>query len=121
MGLVDGKIAFVTGAGQGLGEGVAHALAADGAAVVLADRGFVKVEKIAGDLAAAGYEALAVECDVRDRPSVDGAVDAAVAKFGKVLKTSSGHSHCFRYSGWVIRSPTSVASSFSSAVRTPTT
>ncbi|MFE9320725.1 SDR family NAD(P)-dependent oxidoreductase [Nocardia sp. NPDC052278] len=84
MGLVDGKIAFITGAGQGLGEGVAHALAADGAAVVLADRVFAKVEKVAGDLTSAGYEALAIECDVRDRTSVDNAVDAAVARFGKL-------------------------------------
>src|SRR6478735_390897 len=84
MGLVDGKIAFITGAGQGLGEGVAHALAADGAAVVLADRVFAKVEKVAGDITSAGYEALAIECDVRDRPSVDNAVDAAIARFGKL-------------------------------------
>ncbi|MCX0272870.1 SDR family oxidoreductase [Nocardia zapadnayensis] len=84
MGLVDGKVALLTGAGQGLGEGAAHALAADGAAVVLADMALAKVQRVAGDLGAAGHKALAVECDVRDRSSVDGAVGAAVAEFGTV-------------------------------------
>lgn len=84
MGLVDGKVALVTGAGQGLGEGVAHALAADGAAVVLAGRTLAKVQRVADDLTAAGHNALAVECDVRDRSSVDSAVEAAVAEFGTI-------------------------------------
>lgn len=84
MGLLEGKVALVTGAGQGLGEGAAHALAADGAAVVLADVAFANVQKVAGDLAAAGHDALAVECDVRDRTSVDEAVAAALARFGKL-------------------------------------
>ncbi|MGW0043605.1 SDR family NAD(P)-dependent oxidoreductase [Rhodococcus sp. NPDC003348] len=82
MGLLDGKVAFVTGAGQGLGEGTAHALAADGAAVVVADISAGKADRVAADLIAAGHAALAVTCDVRDRASVDTAVAATASAFG---------------------------------------
>jgi NAD(P)-dependent dehydrogenase (short-subunit alcohol dehydrogenase family) len=84
MGLLDGKVALITGAGQGLGKGAAHALAADGAAVVLADLALANVQKVAGDLTAAGYDALPLECDVRNRASVDEAVAAAGARFGRI-------------------------------------
>lgn len=82
MGLLDGKVAFVTGAGQGLGEGTAHALASDGAAVVIADISSENARKVADNLTAAGHAALAVTCDVRDRTSVDAAVAATVSAFG---------------------------------------
>ena len=84
MNLLDGKVAFVTGAGQGLGEGAAHALAADGADVVLADIAPAKVQRVCDDLTAAGHDVLPVTCDVRDRASVDTAVAAAVAEFGRL-------------------------------------
>lgn len=82
MGLLDGRVAMITGAGQGLGEGAARALAADGAAVVLLDLSIEKVQRVADDLTTTGHRALAVECDVRSRPSVDRAVQLAVDEFG---------------------------------------
>lgn len=84
MGLLDGKVAVVTGAGQGLGEGAAKALAADGAAVVLLDLAVDKAQVVAQDLNAAGHRALAVECDVRTRASVDEAVRLTVKTFGTI-------------------------------------
>lgn len=84
MGLLDGKVAFITGAGQGLGEGAARALAADGAAVVIADIAPDNARKVAEELTAVGCAALAVTCDVRDRESVDAGVAAAVAEFGRL-------------------------------------
>lgn len=44
MGILDGKIAIITGAGQGLGEGAAHAMTQEGACVALWGRTFEKVE-----------------------------------------------------------------------------
>lgn len=59
-----GKRAVVTGAGQGIGRGIALALADSGAAVVLAGRTLDKVERTAEEIRAAGGEAVAVRCDV---------------------------------------------------------
>ncbi|MFC9837456.1 SDR family NAD(P)-dependent oxidoreductase [Rhodococcus sp. NPDC127530] len=84
MGLLDNKVALITGAGQGLGEGTAHALAADGAAVVIADISPANARKVADDLTAAGRSALAVACDVRDRTAVDAAVATTVSEFGRL-------------------------------------
>lgn len=84
MGRLDGKVAIVTGAGQGVGEGCALALAAEGAAVVAAGRTREKVEATAARIAAAGGRALAVGCDVTRRSDVDGCVAAALERFGRL-------------------------------------
>jgi NAD(P)-dependent dehydrogenase (short-subunit alcohol dehydrogenase family) len=73
MGL-QGKIALVTGASRGLGEGVARALARDGARVMLLARDGDLVRKVAGEIAAAGGTAEALACDVSDYPAVERAV-----------------------------------------------
>lgn len=54
MGILDGKIAIITGAGQGLGEGAAHAMTQEGACVALWGRTFEKVERVANDINKAG-------------------------------------------------------------------
>src|SRR4051812_5308973 len=73
------KIALVTGAGSGFGEGIARTFAREGAKVVIADIN----EKAARDVAAAiGKDAIAVRADVSQRADVDAAVKVALDAFG---------------------------------------
>lgn len=60
-----GRVALITGAGQGVGFGIAQALANAGVAVALAGRTFAKVEKAASKITAAGGKAIALQCDVK--------------------------------------------------------
>lgn len=69
---LDGRVAIVTGAAQGLGEAIARALHARGATVVLAD---LKLEAAEGVGASLGERARAVECDVRSRESLQRVLD----------------------------------------------
>ena len=82
---VAGKTAFVTGGGSGIGRGLALALSAEGASVVVADILRDRADEVAGEIRAGGGRALAVQCDVSDRMSVRRAHDAAKAAFGPVL------------------------------------
>src|SRR3954447_10694987 len=79
-----GKVAIVTGAGQGIGRGIALALAKEGATAVVAGRTLDKGESVAAEIADAGGRALAVQCDVANRADVDRLVDVAVEAFGTV-------------------------------------
>jgi 3-oxoacyl-[acyl-carrier protein] reductase len=73
------KIALVTGAGSGFGEGIARTFAREGAKVVVADIN----EKAAREVAAAiGKNAIAARADVSQRADVDAAVKAALDAFG---------------------------------------
>ena len=83
-GRLDGRVALVTGAGQGIGRGTALALAKEGASVVLAGRTVSKCEAVAAEIAALGGTALPVECDVSVRAQVDAAVAATVSAFGGI-------------------------------------
>jgi 2-hydroxycyclohexanecarboxyl-CoA dehydrogenase len=77
-----GKRAIVTGAGQGVGRGIALALAESGAAVVVAGRTLAKVERTAEEIAQAGGEALAVRCDVAVAADVEALFAETVPAFG---------------------------------------
>ena len=83
-GRLAGKVALVTGAGQGIGRGVALALAKESASVVVAARTTGAVEKVAAELAELGAAALPVACDVGERSQVDAAVARAVERFGRL-------------------------------------
>lgn len=76
------KVAFVTGAGQGIGEAIALRLAADGFAVSCADRNADTARQVADRINAAGGRAMAVQVDVADRDSVFRAVRETVASLG---------------------------------------
>jgi meso-butanediol dehydrogenase / (S,S)-butanediol dehydrogenase / diacetyl reductase len=84
VGRLEGKVVLVTGAGQGIGAGIALAAAAEGASVVAAGRTLEKVEKTAAEVEARGVRALAVQCDVRRRDEVDACVAAALERFDRL-------------------------------------
>ena len=79
-----GKVALITGAGQGIGQGVALAMAGAGARVVLAGRTLAKVEATAAQVRERGGEALALACDVRQADDLVAAVAAAVGTWGGI-------------------------------------
>lgn len=76
-----GKVAVVTGAGNGIGRGSAERLAADGARVVVVDINGDAARSVAASLPG---EAIAVTADVSDEGQVDAYIDAAVGAFGHV-------------------------------------
>jgi NAD(P)-dependent dehydrogenase (short-subunit alcohol dehydrogenase family) len=79
-----GKVAIVTGAAQGIGEAYARALAANGAAVVIADVNAEAGEKVAADLANAGARAAFTRTDVSDPQAAKAMADFAVDRFGGI-------------------------------------
>ncbi len=99
---VSGQVVMITGAGRGVGRGIAHAFAKSGAKVVIAEFRPETGEAVAGEIRAFGGEAFAVACDVTDRKQIDAAVAAVIERYGKLdsfvhnaVAPASGHSHEF--------------------------
>jgi NAD(P)-dependent dehydrogenase (short-subunit alcohol dehydrogenase family) len=84
MSRLDGRTAIVTGAGQGIGRGIALALAKEGAAVALVGRTAAKVEAVAAEVTEFGGRALALHCDVTDREAVFATVATAAETWGRL-------------------------------------
>ncbi len=82
MARMSGKTALVTGGGQGVGRGIALALAAEGAAVVITGRTESKLKDTAGEIAERGGRAHTVVGDVGERDDVDRMVAETVREFG---------------------------------------
>ena len=78
------RVAFISGAGSGIGRASAQRFAREGAAVVIAELDEASGGDCARDINAAGGNALFVPTDVTQEESVAGALDLAVARFGKV-------------------------------------
>lgn len=82
MSKLKGKVALVTGAGQGVGQGIAFALAQEGVAVAVTGRTLSKVEATAAEIVKRGGKALALECDVKDAASLQRSVEQTVKQLG---------------------------------------
>jgi len=80
----EGKVAFITGGARGFGLAFATALAARGASVALADLDVKAAGQAADELTAAGYTAMAVQCDVADEASVGAAVAQVTERLGGI-------------------------------------
>ena len=79
-----GQVAVVTGAGRGIGEGIAKVLAGAGAAVVCAARRTEEIERVAGEIVATNGQALAVTTDVTDQDALRSLADTARTQFGRL-------------------------------------
>ena len=80
----EGKTAFITGAASGIGRASAVAFAAEGARVVLTDRGEAALQETAEHVKKTGGEVLAITCDVSKPEQVEATVALAVKTFGRI-------------------------------------
>ncbi len=83
-GLLAGKVAFITGAGRGIGAAAARLFAAEGARVLLAARTEEQLKAVTEQVRAAGGTAEYVLCDLADAASVRAAVDRTVEVYGRL-------------------------------------
>ena len=81
---LSGKVAIVTGAGDGIGKGCAELLAAAGASVVVSDIDIDKARAVVAEIETAGGKGVAVSCNVLDFDDLKKVVDTAVNTYGTV-------------------------------------
>ncbi len=81
---LSGRVAFVTGASQGIGRACALKLASAGAAVAVAARNQEKLDELVNEIVAAGGKAAAFALDVTDEEQVKATIKAATTQFGKI-------------------------------------
>lgn len=81
---LSGRVALVTGAGSGLGKGIAEGYAKYGASVALVDIDEQQAKAAADMLSKAGAQAIAIKCDVSNSEQVKSAVAQAIKEFGKI-------------------------------------
>ncbi len=82
--MLAGRSAIVTGAGRGIGRGIALCLAREGADVAIGDINLANAESVAQEVREKGRKAIALECDVGTRKGAETLVQAALEAFGKV-------------------------------------
>jgi NAD(P)-dependent dehydrogenase (short-subunit alcohol dehydrogenase family) len=84
VGKLEGKVAIVTGGGQGIGRGIVVALAKEGAKVAIAELNAKTCEEVVQEMRQLGREVLGVPCNVGDNAQVKRMVSEVVGKFGTV-------------------------------------
>ena len=84
MGTLDGKVALITGAGQGVGQGIAYALAAEGSVIAVSGRTASKLDTTCEEITRRGGKAQPFPCNVKDNDSMTAMVDDIVAQLGTI-------------------------------------
>ena len=84
MGILDGRVAIVTGGSSGIGRSSARLLAKEGAAVVVAARRTERLKSLVDEIKASGGKALAVPCDLGKLEDLDNLVKRTIEEFGSV-------------------------------------
>lgn len=92
MARLDGKVAIITGAASGFGEGMAKRFAEEGAKIVVADLNMKGAERVSGEI---GEDAVAVSTDVSLKSDIDRMIATAVEHFGRVdiMVNNAGYTH----------------------------
>jgi NAD(P)-dependent dehydrogenase (short-subunit alcohol dehydrogenase family) len=78
------RVVIVTGAGQGIGRGIAHHLGKHGARVVVAEWKEHRAQRTVDELTKLGVEAMAVVCDIMQQQQLQAMVEATLDRFGRV-------------------------------------
>lgn len=81
---LEGKAAIVTGGGRGIGQGIVHCMAEEGADVAVVDMNGETAAKVADEVRAIGRKSVAIQADVTDSKQVDRVVQETMEAFGKV-------------------------------------
>lgn len=81
---LEGKVALITGANQGIGLGIAKAFAAEGCKLALCARNGEKLERVAQELRTSGADVLTQPVDVTSEPAVEAFFDATQKRFGRL-------------------------------------
>jgi 3-oxoacyl-[acyl-carrier protein] reductase len=92
MSRLEGKVAIVTGAASGFGEGIAKRFAEEGAGIIVADINTVGAKRVAGEI---GSRAVPVTVDVSRKDDIDAMIAAATDTFGRVdiMVNNAGYTH----------------------------
>lgn len=84
MARLQNQVALITGAGQGVGQGIAYALAGEGARIAVVGRTRSKLDVTVAEIQRRGGTAIAVEADIKRAEQLGGAVEQVVAAFGGI-------------------------------------